>query len=116
MKLTINKCLKECRNTTNCVLAKFQVDNIDNIFLKLISEASSLPRTITLTKESYYWHGVCKSLIFRFPDDLEILKRKVSQNSTKGIIEIKSSSRFGLYDLGVNQRRVNGLYNKLINK
>ena len=62
-----------------------------------------------------YWRGVCRSLIFRFPDDLEILKLDVRSyvDRSKGIIQIRSAARLGQSDLGVNLRRVEYLFNQL---
>ena len=61
------------------------------------------------------WRGVCRSLIFRFPDDLEILKLDVRSyvDRSKGIIQIRSAARLGQSDLGVNLRRVEYLFNQL---
>ena len=77
--------------------------------------AENLPRTKVIKKENDYWKGVCKSLVFRFPDDLEILKIKNNYKlkSSRGTIQIRSASRFGQSDLGVNQRRIATLISKL---
>ena len=70
-----------------------------------------MPRTDVLKKENNYWKGVCKSLIFRFPDDLEILliPNNKNINDSQGTIQIRSSSRIGQSDLGVNKKRVENL-------
>ena len=54
-------------------------------------------------------------MIFRFPDDLEILKLDVRSyvDRSKGIVQIRSSARLGQSDLGVNLRRVEHLFNQL---
>ena len=77
--------------------------------------AENLPRTKVIKKENDYWKGVCKSLVFRFPDDLEILKIKNNYGikCSKGTIQIRSASRFGQSDLGVNKRRIATLVSKL---
>ena len=67
-----------------------------------------MPRTICIEKTDIYWHGVVRSLIFRFPDDLEILRIP-----SKNVIQVRSASRIGLGDLGVNQNRINTLYLEL---
>ncbi len=89
--------------------------NASEEFIKLIKIASCLPRTDVLKKENNYWKGVCRSLIFRFPDDLEILlipKNKNIKNS-EGTIQIRSASRIGQSDLGVNKKRVGNLLYEL---
>ena len=78
-------------------------------FDQLVRIAQKIPRTTVLENKDSYWKGVCRSLIFRFPDDLEILKI----SNSKGIIQIKSASRFGASDLGVNQKRINYLLKEL---
>ena len=45
----------------------------------------------------------------KFVDDIEI--KNLSQNN---IFQVKSSSRLGFYDLGVNKRRVQTLHFRLI--
>ena len=63
--------------------------------------------------KSLYGLEVCKFL--RFPDELEILKLQQEGNNdySSGIIQIKSTSRFGQYDFGVNRRRVGVILAKL---
>ena len=103
--------LNECINKANCFFVEWDFENINKSFELLIGISSKLPRTTVIEKNESYWHGVCRSLIFRFPDDLEILKLPKD-----GLIQIKSSSRIGASDLGVNKNRINYLYRQLIKK
>tara|TARA_Y100001978_G_scaffold190411_1_gene193586 strand:+ start:416 stop:769 length:354 start_codon:yes stop_codon:yes gene_type:complete len=102
-------------NSLNSFLFEKEFDNVDHVFKKLSRIAESFPRTEVINKGNDYWKGVCRSLIFRFPDDLEILKLKSDNEikSSKGIIQIRSASRFGQSDLGVNQRRIATLISRL---
>ena len=109
MPLTVEGTLSECLIESNCVLVNWEFEKINQAYEKLIKIASELPRTIVLEQSAHYWHGVCRSLVFRFPDDLEIVKLP-----RLGIIQVRSASRFGLGDLGVNRNRVNMIYNKLV--
>ncbi len=109
MPIAPNGLLNACSSESNCATSEWDFPNVNKKFGELISILESLPRTKLLEQTQNYWHGVCYSLIFRFPDDLEILK--VPQ---KGIIQIRSASRVGMSDLGVNKRRINNLYKKLI--
>ena len=90
---------------------EWRFTNVDEAYKRLVELALSIPRTVAIEETNNYWHGVCRSLIFRFPDDLQVLK--IEQ---KGIIQVKSSSRLGLSDLGVNAKRINKIYKNLINK
>ncbi len=109
MPLSKQGTLSACESTSNCVFVEWEFGNVNQTYEKLITLASKLPRTKVLEQSNNYWHGVCRSLIFRFPDDLELLKLP-----GKGIIQVRSSSRFGASDLGVNERRINKLYNNLV--
>ena len=97
------------------ILDNLEQKNLELIF-KVFGEekdskkiARKIPRTTVAEDSNKYWKGVCRSLIFRFPDDLEILK------VNKEIIHIKSASRIGASDLGVNRGRVNYLLKQLDN-
>ena len=102
-------------NPLNSFFFEREFDNVDRVFKMLSKLAENLPRTKVIKKENDYWKGLCKSLVFRFPDDLEILKVKNNQKikSSKGTIQIRSASRFGQSDLGVNQRRIATLVSRL---
>ena len=94
--------LNPCLNPLNCVFFQKEFEDVDKTFVQLVTIAQKIPRTNVLESNEYYWKGVCRSLIFRFPDDLEILK--IGKK-----IQIKSASRYGSGDLGVNGSRVGGL-------
>ena len=104
-------------NPLNSVLIEKKLDNVDQKFVQLVSLAEGLPRTEVLESSKNYWRGICRSLIFRFPDDLEILKIEGRNylDRSKGIIQIRSAAKLGQSDLGVNLRRVEYLFNKLDN-
>ena len=98
--------LSPCFNPLNCVFFQKEFDDVDKTFEQLVNIAQKIPRTNVLESNENYWRGVCRSLIFRFPDDLEILKIDKK-------IQIKSASRFGGGDLGVNGSRVGRLLTAL---
>ena len=98
--------LKPCLNPLNCVFFQKEFDDVDKTFEQLVTIAKKIPRTNVLESNEIYWKGVCRSLIFRFPDDLEILK--IGKK-----IQIKSASRYGGGDLGVNGGRVGKLLTEL---
>ena len=99
--------LTACISPLNCVFIQKEFKDAENSFKKLKEIAKKIPRTQVLEESTNYWKGICRSLIFRFPDDLEILK------VNKGIIQIKSASRIGASDLGVNRGRINYLLKQL---
>ena len=102
-------------NPLNSFLLEKEYDDVDKNFKKISEIAKNLPRTTVIRSESNYWKGVCRSLIFRFPDDLEILmiKNNPEAEVSSGIIQIRSASRIGQSDLGVNYRRIINLISRL---
>ena len=65
-------------------------------------------RTRIVTQTDHSLHAECRSRIFRFVDDLELRLR-----AAEGIIAVRSASRLGYSDLGVNRKRVEALRAKL---
>jgi uncharacterized protein (DUF1499 family) len=72
---------------------------------------SRLPRVTIIQATDRYIHVICKSRIFGFIDDLEL---KLDQQT--GMIAVRSASRAGYFDLGVNRRRVEALRRQLTAK
>jgi uncharacterized protein (DUF1499 family) len=73
----------------------------DSTFELLVVMAESLPRTRVVTREENYVHLECRSLIFRFVDDLELYRRP-----DHWAVSVRSASRAGARDFGVNRMRV----------
>lgn len=67
-----------------------------------------LPRTRIVREHAGYLHAECRSAVFRFVDDLEFEVRPESAT-----IAVRSASRLGWSDLGVNRRRVERLRARL---
>ncbi len=57
-----------------------------------------------VSETAVYLHAECRSVLFGFVDDLELLLRP-----DEGVIAVRSGSRLGYSDLGVNRRRVEHL-------
>jgi uncharacterized protein (DUF1499 family) len=68
---------------------------------RLVRLIERLPRTRIANREESYLHVEFRSLILRFVDDVEFL---VDRDG--GLIHVRSASRVGYSDLGVNRRRV----------
>ena len=65
---------------------------------------TQMPRTVIITASDEYLHAEARSLIFRFTDDLELHLRKGDS-----IIAVRSASRVGRSDFGVNRKRVESI-------
>ena len=117
-----NSELTPCPESPNCVSSDAR-DSKHNIPpLQLISPpleafqtarklVLELPRTRIVNETSDYLHAECRSALFGFVDDLELHLRPA-----EGIIAIRSASRLGYSDFGVNRRRVESLRDSLINQ
>ena len=68
------------------------------------SAVLSLPRTEIVSESDDYLHAECRSAMFGFVDDLELHLRPQS-----GSIAVRSASRLGYRDFGVNRKRVESL-------
>lgn len=63
-----------------------------------------MPRTRIAHADGTNLHVECRSRLFRFVDDFELELRP-----GEGIVAVRSASRLGYTDLGVNRRRVEAL-------
>ena len=109
-KMTVR--MDECPDSPNCVssMSKKESHYIGPLKFtgdpqmameKLERVILSNPRAKIEIKEPGYIKAVFTSAVFRFKDDLECLLDK-----DKGIINIRSASRLGYSDFGVNRARV----------
>ena len=101
--------LSDCKLITNCIFQTWKVDDSEKAFIDLIQILENTPRLEIINKEKNYIHALATSRIMKFIDDIEI--KNLNQDN---IFQIKSSSRLGIYDLGVNKRRVQTLRFRLI--
>ncbi len=67
----------------------------------LLEVVATLPRTTVVTKTDAYLHVESRSALFGFVDDVEFRLRPTDKT-----IAVRSASRLGYWDLGVNRRRV----------
>ena len=104
-----NDNLSDCKLKTNCIFQTWKVDDSEKAFIELIQILENTPRLEIISKEKDYIHAIATSRIMKFIDDIEI--KNLNQDN---IFQIKSSSRLGIYDLGVNKRRVQTLRFRLI--
>jgi len=104
-----NNFLGACSNPNNCVFESWKVTNADESFKELIDILKNTPRVKIINIKEDYLHALATSRVMKFIDDIEIKK------SGKGnILKVKSKSRTGFYDLGVNKRRIDTLHFRLI--
>ena len=93
--------LPDCVVVTHCVRKDFKVDDVKNAFNKAAKIVSSTARTKIVEKTDSYIHAEAKTKWRRYTDDL--LVKAIPE---KGILQVRSESRVGIGDNGVNQKRV----------
>jgi uncharacterized protein (DUF1499 family) len=107
--------LKSCPDSPNCVnsQAKDEKHNIEPIkFSGTVSEAKkklttvikSLENSQIIVSDSNYIRAEFTSSIFRFVDDVEFYL--VENEAEKVIVHLRSASRIGHSDMGVNRKRM----------
>lgn len=70
---------------------------------------AATPRTRIVEQEEWYLRAEARSRLLRFVDDLE-----VAVDPEEGLVAVRSASRLGYSDRGVNRRRVERLRRLLI--
>lgn len=104
--------LAPCPSSPNCVSsdasdADHRVEPFallaapDDAWRAVREEVEGLPRTTIAQTTASYLHAECSSTVFGFVDDLELQLR-----ASDGVVAVRSASRVGHSDLGVNRRRV----------
>lgn len=107
--------LSACPGTPNCVCSQddHEAHAIEPLSFRgdpalawerLNGVMKSWPRTTIIAATETYLHAECRSLVFRFTDDVEFRLDPVAR-----VIHIRSASRAGRSDLGVNRRRVEAI-------
>ena len=111
--------LGPCPSSPNCVSsdADDQEHGIEALVIEgdagaawraAVAVVAGWPRTEIVTETGDYLHAECTSRIMRYVDDLEL-----HLQADLGIIALRSASRVGHSDLGVNRQRVEDLRSAL---
>ena len=104
--------LSPCPDSPNCVSSQspdvshfiepltYQ-DSRNDAFSRLLKIIKSLPRSRVISSTGNYIHAEMTSRLFGFVDDIEFFF-----NEENNLIQVRSASRVGYSDLGVNRKRV----------
>lgn len=107
--------LTACPSSPNCVSSdapqgehwiaplRLRVDPA-TAWRELEAALRAMPRTIIAARGDGYLRVEARSLVFRFVDDVEFHLRPAA-----GEIAVRSASRVGYWDVGVNRRRLENL-------
>ena len=107
--------LAPCSSSPNCVSSDAQdaLHRVEPIafdappaqaFSAAREAVAALPRCRIVDERDDYLHAECTSALMGYVDDLELHLRP-----TDGAIAVRSASRLGYSDMGVNRRRVEAL-------
>lgn len=101
-----------CPESPNCVsslasdsahfIAPFAFNDQPEAAMQRLKAALLSEKRVTIIKDQAdYIHAEVRSLVFRFVDDVEF-----TLVPEQGVFQIRSSSRVGYSDFGVNRRRI----------
>ena len=118
-KMNENDRLAACPDRPNCVsseaqdprraVAPMQLAGDPAIaWAEIQAKVKRFPRSTIVKATDRYLHVILKSRVFGFIDDLEL---RLDPQTKR--IAIRSASRSGYFDLGVNRRRVENLRKQL---
>jgi uncharacterized protein (DUF1499 family) len=115
--------LNPCPASPNCVSSQAPVDDkvhyiepltysstLNEAKERLVKSITSMKRAKIITDNEIYIHAEYTSAMFRFVDDVEF-----NFDDAKKIIHVRSASRLGYGDMGVNRKRIEelrALFNK----
>ena len=100
--------LSECVEIAHCVREEWEVDSIDQPFKEVKEIIENTPRSVIVELDGDYLHAEVTSKWMKYVDDLEVSFVPESRK-----LLVRSESRVGEGDLGVNQKRVDLLKSKL---
>ena len=100
--------LNKCVEIAHCVREDWEVNSIDQPFKEIKEIIENSPRTEIVELGGDYLHAEVTSKWMKYVDDLEI---SFDPESSK--LQVRSESRVGESDLGVNQKRVDLLKSKM---
>jgi uncharacterized protein (DUF1499 family) len=86
-------------------IAPLKASGDGSMEMKKIADAlKAMPRTVILKQEPGYIYAQSTTALLKFTDDMEF-----ALDAGKGIVDVRSSSRLGQKDFGVNRARVEAI-------
>ena len=98
--------LKPCIQVSHCVREELNVEGINEPLSTIQSILEKTPRTKIVDTDGDYIHAESTSRIMKYVDDVEITLKEPENKLT-----IRSESRVGEGDFGVNKKRVDSIKN-----
>jgi uncharacterized protein (DUF1499 family) len=115
--------LADCPDSPNCLCtdAEDPAHRVDAFALAIApgeawiairSAVQAMPRTRIVKRTSDYLHAECRSKWLGFVDDLELHLRTAHGD----VVAVRSASRIGYSDFGVNRARIEQLRSELVKR
>lgn len=106
--------IPSCPNSPNCIRTTKLIDHpIDSVYAVAAKTLETMgPIEMKVSKKDYRIESVFRVAFFK--DDMVI--QLTERNSTSTFLHIRSASRIGKSDLGVNTRRVKKFFKYLSNQ
>jgi uncharacterized protein (DUF1499 family) len=106
--------LPTCPDSPNCIRITRQIASpVDEVYEQALTTLKDMsPEGITEKRDSLKITTVFKVFLFR--DDLDV--QVTTQNNSTSLLHVRSASRVGESDLGVNTRRVKKFLQKMDQK
>ena len=83
-------------------ISPFKISGDGSAEMKKIADALlAMPRTVIVQQEPTYIYAQSTTALLKFTDDVEFVL-----DAAKGIIDVRSASRLGQKDFGVNRARI----------
>ena len=100
-----NNPLPECPNSPNCVRTQITValDSAKTLAIITTTLTEMKAHSIEISEDSTQINSVFRIPVFGWLDDMDIV---LNENDGSTTVYIRSASRIGYSDLGVNKRRV----------
>jgi uncharacterized protein (DUF1499 family) len=76
----------------------------DSAMKKLADLLQKQERTVVISRDSNYIYAQCSTALMKYTDDVEFMMDKAA-----GVIHVRSSSRVGRKDFGVNRARIEAI-------
>ena len=99
-----SKELPQCVVITHCVREEWKSNDVEKLFKRAVEIIENMPRTTIVDMTDFYVHAESKTKWRRYTDDL-----LVKAIPDREVIQVRSESRVGVGDNGVNKKRVDEL-------
>jgi uncharacterized protein (DUF1499 family) len=102
--------LADCPDTPNCHVAEFAVSAEPSKAISTLADiVTKQPGTKIISQDSHYLHATFATSLMGFVDDVEFLLDAGDGSNAQPRVMVRSASRLGKSDLGVNAKRVERL-------